>query len=159
MKKQQSGFTMIELIMVIVILGILAAFALPRFADLGGDARRSTIQGVEGSMKSAAAIARSAFLTAGTSPASVSMEGTNNVAIVNGYPSAAGIVVAANITGEATANAAGDFIVNTTAAAGSTAGSTTVQAKGAATPAQCQVVYTEAAAGGTPTIVSTVTGC
>lgn len=153
MKRQQSGFTLIELIMVIVVLGILAAFALPRFANLGGDARRSTIQGVEASMKSAAAIAHSAFLAAGTSPTAVSMEGTNNVAIVNGYPSAAGIVVAANITGGDEATDPGDFIVVT---AGTT---TTVQAKGATTAASCQVVYTEAAAGAQPGIVSTVTGC
>ena len=45
MKKQQSGFTMIELIMVIVNRGSLAAFALPRFADFGTDARAAAIQG------------------------------------------------------------------------------------------------------------------
>lgn len=154
MKKQQSGFTLIELIMVIVILGILAAFALPRFANLGGDARAASIHGVEASMKSASAIAHSAFLAAGNSPTTVSMEGTNNVALQNGYPSAAGIAVAANITGGATAAAAGDFIVNTAGTA------TTVQAKGANDAGTCQVVYTEAADTNTPpTIVPTVTGC
>ena len=57
MNKKQAGFTLIELVMVIVILGILSAFALPRFADLTGNARAASIDGLAGALKSAAAIA------------------------------------------------------------------------------------------------------
>ena len=50
--KKQSGFTLIELIMVIVILGILAAVALPKFVDLSGNALASAKAGMSGAVKS-----------------------------------------------------------------------------------------------------------
>ena len=52
-QERQTGFTLIELVVVIIILGILAAVALPKFLGLGGDARASVITGVAGSMRAA----------------------------------------------------------------------------------------------------------
>ncbi len=66
MRNRQQGFTMIELIMVIVILGVLAAVAMPRFFDLSTDARISKMQAALGAIKSGSAIAHSAYLVAGT---------------------------------------------------------------------------------------------
>jgi MSHA pilin protein MshA len=56
MKQNQGGFTLIELVMVIVILGVLAAVALPKFVDLKGDAAQAAIDGAAGAINSAMAI-------------------------------------------------------------------------------------------------------
>ncbi|WP_320821768.1 type II secretion system protein [Reinekea sp.] len=90
--KNQAGFTLIELIMVIVILGILSAFALPRFADLSGNAEAAALQGAYASAKSTSAIVHaSALANAQTAAAGeITMEG-EFFALVNGYPDAGGL--------------------------------------------------------------------
>jgi prepilin-type N-terminal cleavage/methylation domain-containing protein len=56
MKQVQRGFTLIELVMVIVILGVLAAVAIPKFVDLGSDAKAAALLGVVGGINSASAV-------------------------------------------------------------------------------------------------------
>jgi len=95
---RQKGFTLIELIVVIVILGLLAATALPRFVNLTGDARLASVEGVAGAIRSAAALARAAYLVQGsTGMTTVQMDGQAvDVLAGIGYPAgtAAGVGVA-----------------------------------------------------------------
>jgi len=88
--KQQSGFTLVELIIVIVILGILAVTAVPKFINIQDDAAQSAAEGIVGAINSAAVSVRGAALVRGVAATggNVSASGSNVAVVVGGYPAA-----------------------------------------------------------------------
>lgn len=107
-QKAQSGFTLIELIVVIVILGILAATALPKFASLSGDARMASLQAAKGAISSASAMVHGKWLINNTPTVTVE---NSVISIINGYPSASTIAVAAGLAADYAVETVGEDLV------------------------------------------------
>ena len=85
MRKQTAGFTLIELVVVIVILGILAAVAVPKFINLSSDARVAVMKSVEGTMRSANGILYAKAATAGQDSAATGSVTINGTAVATAY--------------------------------------------------------------------------
>lgn len=149
-KHLQQGFTLVELIVVIVILGILAATALPRFINVTEDARTASVKGFAGGIRSAVGVVNGKFFANGSSGAtSVTMADNVSVTTVatTGVPAATASGIGTAIRCETSA-ACGNFGAAYSGSAGAATATFTLQTN-------CLVTYTDS----NGNVSTTTTGC
>ncbi|MCF1429496.1 MAG: type II secretion system protein [Shewanella sp.] len=161
--KRQQGFTLIELVVVIVILGILATTAIPKFVNLQSDARVSTLNGLKGAIAGANNLIYSKALVKGVqkSAAATNVDIGNgvNVSTIYGYMLATNTALAAGVDitlqAASVSNPTADWLYTNTSG---TPARIVIRQNGA--PASnCYLTYTQADATNLPKISIKTEGC
>ncbi|MFC3912294.1 type II secretion system protein [Pseudaeromonas sharmana] len=163
--QRQNGFTLIELVIVIVLLGILAVVAAPKFLDLQADARVSSLNGVKAAVQSAASMVYDKAVIAGVENASaavVTITPGQTVRTVYGYPNGQDLFLLLDISASSAVNATGvDFIYASLDTAPNTIGIWPVggYASASSRETKCNVTYIDATASGALPLITTYSGC
>ncbi|ELR66323.1 MSHA pilin protein MshA [Photobacterium marinum] len=149
--KRQNGFTLIELVVVIVILGILAVTAAPRFLNLQGDARSSTLEGLKGAINGAAGIVYGKAAIRGVESSSTEAD-VDGIKTVYGYPKA----TANGITSALQLDTSSEWVVQYDGKANKAVFTqktkTTYADAKAVRDGECYIEYSEATSSAAPTI-------
>jgi len=161
--KVQQGFTLIELVVVIVILGILAVTAAPKFINLQDDAHTGTLDAIKASMQSASTIVHSKALIAGEDQEATSTVNVNGdpLDIAYGYPRSDAAADWSELLDTNTADFTTVLVVDTAinyvvVHPESKTAPTAIIAPGASPTAasNCYAYYTEATGTGTPLVIT-----
>jgi len=142
MNKAVGGFTLLELVVLITILGILAAFAMPRFVMLETEARKALVTSLGGSVHASAQLAHLLWIVQGK-PVTVDMEG-QAITMLNGYPDESSI---------------DDTLMDYSGFKFQNAATARFRRQDAPQPNTCMVTYADATAGARPAVTAFTSGC